>query len=333
MTDLLINAAILHIFDYQSNQTIISDQTMNLDDSTIEKYIHKTILKCMQDLRNQVGYFHETSSVLACIKNYQSQQANFSDTTKQLSKKFQPFFQSTTKAYDLLCVDYTYDTQRYMGMYVLENQMAYTHLTKTNAGLLENTITKQSSLLPNTTKKLNAYANIDFTNFQISFVDTLDWKQDDVQVLKDSILDCTCEESKQEILQKVNDVVEEVALQVDSNPTLLLSKYKNYVKEAIEDELPITTEQLATNVFNETEEMQDTFLSSSLQHELPKEVEVPKQYISRKMKNQKIKTDTGIELTFPTEYSKDSNYIEFVRNEDGKISIEIKNIGEIINKG
>ena len=67
-------------------------------------------------------------------------------------------------------------------------------------------------------------------------------------------------------------------------------------------------------------------------HELPKEVEVPKQYVTKKLKNQKIKTDTGIELSFPTEYSENSNFIEFVNHQDGTITIEINNIGKITNK-
>lgn len=329
MAELLINAAVLHIFDYQSNQTILSDVTMNLDDKTVEHYIRKSITKCMVDMRNQKGFFQETSPVLSSIKQYQAQQMNFIAVSKQISQLLQTYLQQTTKAYDVLFSDFTYEQQRYLAFYILENQMAYTHMTKTNVGI-ENTIVKQASLLPTTSKKIQTYAFINLTTFEIAFVDEMHWKHENV--LQQLVLDCTYEKSKQEVFQKVNDIVEEVALEVDSNPTLLLGKYKNYVKQAFEDALPLTQESLATNVFNESEEMQNTFISSSLQHELPKEVEIPKQYVSRKTKSQRIKTDTGIELTFPTEYSENAEFIEFVRKEDGTISIEIKNVGEIINK-
>ena len=98
-----------------------------------------------------------------------------------------------------------------------------------------------------------------------------------------------------------------------SVPALLLTD----VKDSVEEEVPMTREDLAANVFNESEEMQNTFISASLEHELPKEVEVPKQYVTKKLKNQKIKTDTGI---------------EFVNHQDCTITIEIKNIGKITNK-
>jgi len=52
----------------------------------------------------------------------------------------------------------------------------------------------------------------------------------------------------------------------------------------------------------------------------------------RTTRNHKIKTDTGIEITFPVDYTHDQRYIDFINNPDGTISIEIKNVGKIINK-
>jgi hypothetical protein len=49
-------------------------------------------------------------------------------------------------------------------------------------------------------------------------------------------------------------------------------------------------------------------------------------------KSMKIKTDTGIEIIVPAECLENNDYIEFVSNPDGKISISIKNIGKILNR-
>ena len=49
-------------------------------------------------------------------------------------------------------------------------------------------------------------------------------------------------------------------------------------------------------------------------------------------RNHKIRTDTGIEITFPTEYSHNPDFIEFVSMPNGMISIELKNIGNIENR-
>lgn len=48
--------------------------------------------------------------------------------------------------------------------------------------------------------------------------------------------------------------------------------------------------------------------------------------------NHKNKTDIGIEITFPVDYFKYNDYLEFINNPDGTISIQIKNISKLINK-
>ena len=50
------------------------------------------------------------------------------------------------------------------------------------------------------------------------------------------------------------------------------------------------------------------------------------------MCNHKIRTDTGIEISFPAEMLKDTEYVQFVNEPNGLISIELKNIGSIENK-
>ena len=62
------------------------------------------------------------------------------------------------------------------------------------------------------------------------------------------------------------------------------------------------------------------------------DVKVEKNLAVKTAKNHKIKTDTGIEITFPTEYFENHDFIEFINNPNGTISIEVKNIGRILNK-
>ncbi len=323
MATYFLNAAILHIFDFISDQTVLSQQSLNLEDTLIESYLNKQITKIMSDTRCKEGYFQEESQFLSLLKTYQKKDINFVDLSLNITERLEGYLKNAElKTYDVLFMDYSYEEVPYIAFVILENQSAYTHLTKQENGIVSNTITQQSSLLPSATKKISTFGVVNMINFKVSFVDKMDWGTNDISVIQEMILDCTCEKSKEEVFKEVNEVVKEVAVKTDTNPTLLLSKYKNYVKESMEEETPITTEDLATNAF----------ISTSLEHEIPKKVEVPKQYVTTKLKNQKIKTDTGIELSFPTEYSENSHFIEFRKKEDGTISIEIKNVAKITNK-
>jgi hypothetical protein len=49
-------------------------------------------------------------------------------------------------------------------------------------------------------------------------------------------------------------------------------------------------------------------------------------------RTQKIKTDTGIELNFPSEMFNNKDMMEFFNNPDGTILHPYKNVNKIINR-
>ena len=66
---------------------------------------------------------------------------------------------------------------------------------------------------------------------------------------------------------------------------------------------------------------------------MPERVPVERKQVERAaVRNHKIRTDTGIEITFPSEYIENTDFIQFINNPDGTLSIELKNIGKIVNK-
>ena len=52
----------------------------------------------------------------------------------------------------------------------------------------------------------------------------------------------------------------------------------------------------------------------------------------KKFGKQQLMTDTGIEIKIPMEQYNSTDSIEFITNEDGTISVLIKNIGKITSK-
>ncbi len=329
----VINAAILHVFDFSSGITVYSNRTLNLEDKLIEKYIKGHVRKAMRDMRMKDGTFLEESLFLEEMRAFQSGSVSFLDTAREISERIEePLKKDSLQSYDILEVSYQMEEVPYFGLFLLENTKAFTHATSVDmSGISVNQITLQASILPSPSKRLNRFAIIQLLSMDVMFVE--EEKEEGMRLLQDTILQCTSTRSKEEILQEVTDVVTEVAEKCDENPTLLLSEYKNYLKQNAEESDTITTQDLAVHVFAKTPKMQDTFLSASLEHEIPQEVRVPQAAVRTAMKNQKIKTDTGIELIFPTEYFQNPELIEFINHPDGTISIEIKKVGKITNRG
>lgn len=328
-----LNTAVLHVFDRSSGITVFSQISLNLDDSAIDSYVTKQVRRAQNDIRCRKGYFREDSIFLKHLQDYKSQTVNFTDFSINSSAQIEQFLrEKAMKSYDVLYASWQLGDIPFIGFLMLESQPAYIHQTTTEGGLIGNTIVRNHSVMPTTTKKINTFAVVNMASLEVSYVDSTDWDLGDTGFLQDYILNCTSEPSRKELLDAVNEIASDIAVQYDENPTLLLSKFKNYVKKNTEESIPLTTEELAVHVFNESEEMQNAFISKSVERELPAEIDIPRTTAVHRMKNQKIRTDTGIELTFPVEYFENPDLIEFVTHSDGRISIEIKNIGKIINK-
>ena len=93
----------------------------------------------------------------------------------------------------------------------------------------------------------------------------------------------------------------------------------------------VVPHELAAEVF-EDEPLQERFVETAADENIPERVRVDKKAAERITRNHKIRTDTGIEITFPSEYAHNPEFIEFASMPNGLISIELKNITQIENK-
>ena len=207
-------------------------------------------------------------------------------------------------------------------------------MVETNELGISNQIIKHSSIFVSSNQKVDNFAIVNMSDFTVRFLEEkIDINAEPSPLFSKNLFSCvkTTKPTK-EILKKVDKIVEEVALAYEVNPVVALTNAKNYVNEKLESNEEIITDKLSEDIFPESLEMQEKFTSLAKEKEIPVKIEVDKKVASKVIKNQKIKTDTGIEVIFPAEYSQNHDFIEFINNPDGTISIQIKNIAKISNK-
>jgi len=330
--DFIINGAILHVLDYEHDLKVFAQESVNLDDKIVHSYINRQLNHARNDVRSCRGQLKEESFLIDMNNKLKNNEINFVDYSLMGVNEIDRVIKDLTcTGFDILVIDYSEDDYRKVAFILLESQQAFTHHTLTHDGFISNSITKQNSLLPSPNKKVNAFVLVDILNNSVELVDEINWNSGDIQVLKDLLIKCDTNKSQQQVIEEVVDIASDVALSFDENPTVVVSKVKNYIQDTVVNEKPFVVEEMAKDVFED--KMYDAFVEKTSKVELPTEIEVNKSFSTRKMKNQKIKTNTGIELTFPTAYFENNDYIEIQKKEDGKYNIVIKNIDEIINKG
>ena len=234
MSELVINRAILHVYDFLSGTVAPSENVLNLEDKWIQGYLNSIVRRCHYDTRIQEGSFHSDSTFLKLYEDFEAEGCSFVEYSQKTGEYVSEYLKSTDgQSYDILFVDYRMDESPYIGMYLLENQKAYTHFCGADStGNINNTIQYHSCVLPSGSRKISSYALLKTISHEVSFCDDTKWTLGDVQVMKDLILACDSKRSHKEVMLDVQEVVSEVAEKCDENPTILLSRYKNYVQNA-----------------------------------------------------------------------------------------------------
>ena len=332
---MIINKAILHILDFNSGMCIISQKELNFADITINEYIEKHLEHIKSDLNQKSGAFSSGSSFFVQLDKYLAQQSSFIEISALIGNTlYEQIAQSENPVpTDLLVVDFSDNGVRYFALLLLTSKMAYTHQVLTSDGSIHNEIIKHHAILPNTTQKVDFYALIGCDNFAIGFVDKKKIiNSQEVYLLPEILLQCTSTSYGKEAIKAVRQIAAEVAEKHGANSAVILSKAKNYLLENAETSTSFSPTELGQEVFAGSQVMQQEFESQIIEAQLPRDVKVEKNLAVKTAKNHKIKTDTGIEITFPAEYFENHDFIEFINNPDGTISIEVKNVGRILNK-
>lgn len=329
-----IKNAILHILDFQSDISVFSEEPVDFVEDSIYQFISKHIEKAMTDPSRKQGELISGSRFSSQLSQYASSEKSFVDFSKEIAGEIYEQIQRSDQVEpaDLLMAEFEIDSVLYVGIFFLTYKAAYTHRVVTEEGKICNEIIEYKALLPGVSQKLESFAVVNVRSLRVDFVDkkrNMDGK--DTYILPDAILQCTSDISAKDALKMVTTITAKVAEEFGDSSAVAVSKTKNYVYEKAEY-ASFSPASLSKDIFGESTEMQQAFVREIEKAGLPEEIRIDKQYAVRTGKNHKIKTDTGIEITFPAEYFDNPQFLEFINNPNGTISIALKNIGKITNR-
>ena len=223
---------------------------------------------------------------------------------------------------------------RYFAVILLESHPAYMHEVGANDfGDVATTVARHHAILPNPSQKVASFAVVELATMDVWFVDKVREVAGEKRlVLPEGLLQCSSQASSKEVIQAVASVVEEVADQFGANSAVALSKAKAYVAENADADEDLDVRELGERVFSDQPQVRERFERAIEEKAMPEQVSVERDVARKVTRNHKIRTDTGIELTFPAEYGDNPDFIEFFSTPDGRIEIALKNIGSIENR-
>ncbi|MBR3328001.1 MAG: nucleoid-associated protein [Atopobiaceae bacterium] len=351
-----IRHAILHAFDFDTGSAYLSDHELDMDEKLVKSFVRRHLRRCVASEQNMHGEFAENSGFAEELRLYLTNLNSFIDLSKQIAE----FFWETLRTCDdlvqadLLVADFEESAEapkkdaseeelersfdgkptRRFAVLLLPRSQTFMHSIEHPAGGAFNEIVRHDATLPNPSGKVDTYVLVDCETFAIDYRDRVRTiAEAEVWVMQNLLLKCSREPSSHEVIKQVERIVEEVAQTGrDTNVVEAVSRAKACVAHSAEVDERVMPEQIGRQVFKEDPQLQERYEAATREAELPEAVEVRRAAARRLTKSHRIRTDTGIDITFPSEYSSSPDYLAFEREEDGTMTIVIRNVTAIENR-
>ena len=332
---IIIDKAILHILDFNSGMTVYSDEPLTVQDS-IETFLLKHIEKAWGSQDAKPGTFYDDSHCRELLGQYLSGDMAFVPFSKELTKKLEEAFVHAEEmaSADVIVADVRIDDVRQIVIFKSNSHIGYTHqVNQTEAGI-KNEIINHYSIMPNLSQKMEEFAFINTATQAVSVTAkkyTIDGNS--ILVLPEILLECSLTPSPKEAIKNLSKTAAKVAEAYGQDKVATEAAVKSYVTENMQNTDELDLVEAGKEIFKENPSMQADFDNAIKEAGFTEPVKMDQEATLKKMCKHKLKTDTGIELTIPSEYFDDTEFMEFHNNEDGTLSIMLKHIGSIVNRG
>ena len=363
-----IDHAILHAFDFEGGSDYPSERELNLDSRSVKSYVQRSLRKLIASPESRHGELSDQSSFGAALKTYvQGDSVSFIELSQQLARFMWEELRrcDDLEQCDLLVADFT-DTsdmgrradgaskeqgattvataalsrdaedlsERFLAAALLPRRQAFVHeLGLDDTGVASNDILRQDSTLPSPTQRIDSYLLVNLKTGSVDFHDKERRQAGSVlQLISDRLLSCSAQASTREVVQAIGRIVEEVADGHGMSSAQAVAQAKRVVTSSAERDEPLLPSEVGRQVFTERPELAERYEQAVRDEQLPEEIPMRRSAANRLAKSHRIRTDTGIEISFPSEYAADDTYIEFMADAQGRVSILIKNVGSIENR-
>lgn len=331
----VIDKAILHILDFNSGMTVYSDEELTVQDS-IETFLHKHIEKSWGSQDAKPGAFYDDSYCAELLKEYLSGEMSFVPFSKELARKLEEALVHAEEmaSADVIVADVRIDDVRQIVIFKAASHMGYTHQVNQSEAGIKNEIINHYSIMPNLSQKMEEFAYINTETKEISVTAkkyTIDGNS--ILVFPEILLECSLTPSPKEAIKNLSKTAAKVAEAYGQDKVATEAAVKSYVTENMQNSDELDLVEAGKEIFKENPSMQADFDSAIKEAGFTEPVKMDQEATLKKMCKHKLKTDTGIELTIPSEYFDNTEFMEFHNNEDGTLSIMLKHIGNIVNRG
>ncbi len=327
---MIIAHACLEILDLRTSTHKYSETELDFTRDLTSEYVTKIIEKVNKNPNKRVGSFNDESLLKKCLLEYDPN--NFIESSKKIADVFLNILNKNgiKTCQDLLICEYRVEDLTYLGLILLENIEAITHENIMINNLESNQFTKNVYILPESVMKINTFMIISLPDLNFYSCEKLKEIEGSKRKVIEESIDAKYHPSTNEIMKSIKDEAKRISEETGIDYLETMSNVNSFIFQKTSDN-NINIKDLADAAFTD-ESIKKEFKANLSLKGVSEAEPIEYDLVSEKVKNQKIKTDTGIELIIPQEFFKDNSNVEIKNNPDGTMSIEIKNFTKLISR-
>ncbi len=335
MAEIRIEKAILHILDTNVGLPVLSQQELDLQGEAGD-FLEKLWTKVLEDDHLKPAEFCGPANALRDRVAQYLADGDFLAFTQELAGNLYQLMLAhvAISPADLVCCRFDVDGRSGFGALKLNYKTGFIHQVAYEAEQSINSLVLQRAVLPSESQKLEECFVIYLDDLSLGLLEK-EYEIDGSKefYLSQRFLDCADQLSNHEKARVLDKVTQKVSQKFGGEDFTPMVRLRQAIAADLDDNGAIDLHHVAQTVFHDDPDAQREYLEEVRRAGLVEsQVQLPEKLANRKFRNQKIQTDTGIEINFPADYYNNREKIEFVSNADGTISIIIKNVGKILNK-
>lgn len=333
--DIIIRNATMQILDSSVGMPVLSDSLLTLTPD-LNDFLRNHIYKLMSgDELKTCVFDEENSEVFRVLRDFNED--NLVGISKELGSQLYAIMNSNVdiSPADVFFVTYQYGSKQYLAILKMNYKEVYVHYTSLNEenGNV-NDIMKQRNALPGAGGKLSEAVIILLSENIVQLIERkVDVNGVKTNYLSELFLQCHAKMSQKTKLDIVTKAVDQINKKYYEDDFEKKMEAKSVIHSACMDSEVIQVDEIGEELFGSIPEIKEEFTEKLEKYKLPKEeIRVKNEKTTKKFEKQFLTTDTGIEINIPMEEYNNKQHIEFLTNEDGTVSVLIKNVNRITSK-
>ena len=330
--EIRIRKMILHILDSTTGEPVLSDDVLEAG-AELQEFIRDHIAKLFAGDDSKKCEFHkQESEIYRLLNDYDDE--NFVPVSKDIASYLYGIMNANIDipSADLFVVRFTSDSLEYLAILKMNYKAMYTHRSIPENNFVRNEIFRYKELLPAESQRLSEACVIRLNDLAIWLVEKkaeINGKKE--EYFSEIFLKCKTRLSDKKKLKLVEKAIESVNNEAYDEldryePNM---KAKAVIHEELDKNGGFVVEDIGDLVFKDREDLRTAYQEQVEKFDLVKEEILPQsERTTKRFERQNLVTDTGIEIKIPMDQYENGN-VEFITNNDGSMSLVIKNIGKL----